>query len=141
MVDIRIDGVSASDSSMTVGSLFYERVASTMVNPVPANTEGYSLFKYNKPEGGALKIISVGTSQHDNAAYHWYIDGALVGQISGPAAIGTIIRPYVFPQPVRVDASIELKVDNLNLKPYPNDSATSIVDRIPFECVVNGIWG
>ena len=142
MVDIRFEGEggSAASNVMSVASLFYERVASTLINPVPADTLGYSLFRYEKTDPRPLRITSLGTSQHDNAVYHWIIDGSEFKAISGPAAVGTILKPYVFPRPIRVYVSIELRVDNLNLKAYPNDAATSMVDRIPFECVVNGIW-
>lgn len=129
-----------SSNVMNASSLFYERVASTLDEPVPADTRSYRLFRFEKDDPRPLRITSIGTSQHDNAVYRWYIDGILVDSISGRAAIGTILHPYVFPRPIRVDISIELQVDNNNPKPYPNDDATSVVDRIPFECVVNGIW-
>lgn len=140
MVDVRIEGGSLASNTMSASSLFYERVASTLIKPVPANTKGYTLFRYEKTDPRPLRITSLGTSQHDNAVYHWIIDGVELKAISGPAAVGTILKPYVFPRPIRVYVSIELRVDNLNLKAYPNDAATSMVDRIPFECVVNGIW-
>jgi hypothetical protein len=140
MVDIRIEGGSLASNTMSASSLFYERVASTLAKPVPANTEGYTLFRFEKTDPRPLRITSLGTSQHDNVVYHWIIDGSEFKAISGPAAVGTILKPYVFPRPIRVYVSIELRVDNLNLKAYPNDAATSMVDRIPFECVVNGIW-
>lgn len=140
MVDIRLEGEMFSSNAMNASSLFYERLASTLADPVPANVSKYTLFRFEKNDPRPLRITSIGTSQHDNAAYHWYIDGSRVDSISGPAAIGTILHPYVFPSPIRVYVSIELRVDNNNPKPYPNDDATSAVDRIPFECVVNGIW-
>jgi len=129
-----------SSNVMNASSLFYERVASTLDEPVPADTRSYRLFRFEKDDPRPLRITSIGTSQHDNAAYHWIIDGTELKAVSGPAAIGSILNPYKFPKPIRVYVSIELRVDNLNLKPYPNDDATSLVDRMPFECVVNGIW-
>ena len=140
MDDIKVDGVDMVGASMPASGLFYERRASTLAAPVPANATGHILFRFDKRDTRSLQITSLGTSQHDNAVYRWYIDGILVDSISGRAAIGTILHPYVFPRPIRVDISIELQVDNNNPKPYPNDDATSVVDRIPFECVVNGIW-
>lgn len=140
MVDIRVEGGATAPNVMSAFSLFYERVASTLDNPVPANAVGYSLFRFEKRDPRPLKITSLGTSQHDNAVYYWLVDGYVLSAISGPAAIGTILHPYVFPKPIRVYVSIELRVDNLNLKPYPNDELTSLTDRLPFECVVNGIW-
>lgn len=140
MVNIRIESGAMAANVMDATTLFYERVASTLENPVPADTTDYQLFRFEKTDSRPLRITSVGTSQHDNAAYHWLIDNVELQAISGPAAVGTIMHPYVFPKPVRVRASIELRVDNLNLKAYPNDDATSMVDRMPFECVINGIW-
>jgi hypothetical protein len=140
MVDIRIESAAASANVMNASSLFYERVASTLENPVPADTEGYTLFRFEKIDPRPLRITSLGTSQHDNSVYHWIVDGTELKAISGPAAIGSIVSPYVFPKPIRVYVSIELRIDNLNLKPYPNDMATSLVDRLPYECVLNGIW-
>jgi hypothetical protein len=141
MVGIDIGSLGAEGSDINAGGLFYERVASTLENPVPADTIGYTLFRFVKSDFRPLKIISLGTSQHDNTVYHWYVDGVHLDAISGPAAIGSILSPYVFPRPIRVNLSIELKVDNLNLKAYPNNTGTSHVDRIPYECVVSGIWG
>ena len=140
MVGVSIDSGGGSSNVMRASALFYERRASTLIDPVPADTEGYSLLYYNKTDPRPLKIVSLGTNQHDNSVYHWIVDGEEVEAISGPAAIGSITQPYVFPKPIRVYVSIELRVDNLNLKAYPNDSATSMVDRVPYECVVNGIW-
>ena len=124
---------------MNASSLFYERRASTLINPVPANTVGHQLFYFEKKTERPLKITSLGTNQHDNSVYHWIIDGTEIEAISGPA-IGTVLEPYVFPKPIRVYVSIELRIDNYNLKAYPNESADTMVDRIPYECVVNGIW-
>jgi len=140
MVDIRVDGGPLSSNVMSIDSLFYERRASSLVAPVPASTEGHQLFYFEKTDLRPLRITSLGTNQHDNSVYHWIIDGTEVGSISGPAAIGTILNPYVFPRAIRVYVSIELRIDNYNLKAYPNDSATTMTDRVPYECVVNGIW-
>ncbi len=141
MVDIRFEGGSVTGDDMSVASLFYERCASTLINPVPANTQGYRLFRYDKSDSRQLRITSIGTDQHDNSTYHWYIDGVRVDSISGPAAIGSVMQPYRLPRPLRVDLSIELKIDNDNGKAYPNDSAALPVDRVPYECVVSGFWG
>lgn len=139
MVGIVIES-RANEDVMSIHSLFYERMASTLATPVPANAMGYSLFYYDKQDTRPLQIVSIGTDQHDNSVYHWYIDGVRIDSISGPAAIGSIYAPYRFPHPVRVNRSIELKIDNLNGKAYPNSTATVSADRMPYECVIAGVW-
>ena len=140
MVEIAVEFREGSDA-MSIHSLFYERRASTLANPVPAGATDYQLFYYEKTVNIPLQIVSLGTDQHDNSVYKWYIDGNLVASISGAAAVGSILKPYVFPRPIRVDQSIELKIDNLNGKAYPNDTGLTHVDRVPYECVVSGVWG
>jgi len=141
MVDIRFEGGSVAGDDMSVAALFYERHASTLTTPVPANVQGHRLFRYEKSDLRPLQIVSLGTDQHDNSVYHWYIDGTRVDSISGSAAIGSVMQPYRLPRPIRVELSIELKIDNYNGKAYPNDGAALPVDRVPYECVVSGFWG
>ncbi len=121
--------------------IFYERRSSTLADPVPAQTIGYKLLRFAKTDPRRLRIMAIGTDQHDNSVYHWFIDGNYIESISGPAAVGTIQNPFVFPYPVRVENSIELLIDNNNGKSYPNDSGTYPADRVPYECVVIGVWG
>lgn len=121
-------------------SMFYERRASTLMNPVPADTIDYEFFDYPISQNRALCITAIGTSQHDLASYNWYIDGQYFDPVSGGATVGTIRDPLKFPAPIKVRSGIKLLVSNYDVKPFPNPEASSVADSIPFECVVIGYW-
>ena len=119
----------------------YERVASTMDNPVPAHAKKHKLLDWRQPEtkNRTFYLCALGTDQHDNSFYYFYIDGTYMEQISGPAAIGSVMQPFKFPQPIKVRKSIELYIDNNNDVPYPNPGDKPS-DIVPYEVVVIGVW-
>jgi len=131
---ISLGGIEPSD-------FVYERVASTMDNPVPAHAKKYKLLDWKQPQtkNRTFLLCAIGTDQHDNSFYHFYIDGRYMETISGPAAIGSIMQPFKFPQPIKVRKSIELYVDNNNDVPYPNPGDKPS-DLIPYEVVIIGVW-
>ena len=131
---ITLGGIEPSD-------FVYERVASTMDNPVPAHTKKYKLLDWKQPQtkNRTFLLCALGTDQHDNSFYHFYIDGRYMEQISGPASIGSIMQPFKFPIPIKVRKSIELYIDNDNDVPYPNPGDKPS-DLVPYEVLIVGIW-
>lgn len=60
----------------------------------------------------------VGTDQHLNSFYEFWLDGTIFEAISGAAQVGTILNPYRFPAAVRVNKSVRLRVYNFNPTPF-----------------------
>lgn len=119
--------------------LFYFRVASTMANPVPANTSGYPLMNFQMPTNHErLLIYTIGTDQHMSSTYTWIVDGVVL-PVSGTAGVGSIYAPLTFPEPLKVTQSVLLYIENGNGVPYPN-SGLNPDDKIPYEGVMIGRW-
>lgn len=131
---VSLEGVEPTD-------FVYERVASTMDNPVPAHAKKYKLLDWKQPQSRnrTFLLCALGTDQHDNSFYYFHIDGRYMETISGPAAIGSIMQPFKFPQPIKVRKSIELYIDNNNDVPYPNPG-NKPSDIVPYEVVIVGVW-
>lgn len=121
------------------GDFVYERRSSSLANPVPAATSRYMLLSWAKPltRGDAL-LTAVGTDQHDNSVYTWVVDGVTL-PISGSARVGSIHEPFVFPNPVRVKASVLLYITNNNAVAYPNNGLDP-ADQMPYEGVMIARW-
>lgn len=121
------------------GDFIYERKSSTLVNPVPANTTNFLLLSWTKSltRGDAL-LTAVGTDQHDNSIYTWVVDGVTL-PISGAARVGSVHDPFIFPDPVRVKASVILYVTNNNAVAYPNNGLNPS-DQMPYEGVMIARW-
>jgi len=119
----------------------YERRASTLEKPVPANAKNYPLIDWNEPErtGRVFYLCAIGSDQHDNSYYHWIVDEVEL-PVSGEARVGGIYDPLVFPKPIKVRKGIKLLIDNNNSVPYPNDGSEPS-DPIPYEGVFIGFWG
>jgi len=130
-----------SPAAIEPSDFVYERVASTMDNPVPAKAKKYKLLDWRQPEqkNRTFLLCALGTDQHDNSFYYFYLDGKYMETISGPAAIGSVMQPFKFPQPIKVRKSIELYIDNNNNEPYPNPGEEPS-DLIPYEVVIIGFW-
>lgn len=120
----------------------YERVSSTLENPVPPRTENYLLLDWNEPErtGRPFFLVAVGSDQHDNSYYRWVVDDITL-PISGPARAGSIFNPLVFPRPILVRRYVRLFVSNFNDVPYPNNNLNLLSDLVPYEGVIYGYWG
>ena len=125
-----------------IEDLVYERVASTLTDPVPANAKDYPLIEWYEPRnrGQIFLLYGLGTDQHDNSYYKWIFDNVVVYQLSGPARVGSIFEPFIFPKPIKVINSICLYIDNNNDVAYPNDSGLHPSDIIPYEAVFFGYW-
>ena len=121
------------------GDFIYERKSSTLANPVPANTTNHPLLTWTKSltSGDAL-LTAVGTDQHDNSIYTWVVDGVTL-PISGAARVGSVHDPFIFPDPVRVKASVILYVTNNNAVAYPNNGLNPS-DQMPYEGVMIARW-
>lgn len=134
-------GGFGSVEAIAIDEFVYEREASTFVKPVPAGVAGYDLFSWENINymRRNLLLYAIGTDQHDNSVYNWYIDGVRVPSISGSAQVGSIEEPFHFPSPIRVRKSVALRIDNYNGVAYPNDGV-SIADRTPYEVVMIGTW-
>jgi hypothetical protein len=137
-------GTSSSSSTevINIDAFLYERNASTLVEPVPAGARDHDVLFWENPHYLQKNVIiyALGSDQHEDSYYHWYIDGVEIDALSGPARFGSIEFPFVLPKPVRVRRSIRLAVDNNNSKPYPNPDAMVPADLIPYEGVVYGLW-
>jgi hypothetical protein len=122
-------------------NLVYERRASSLTSPVPANTVGYKLIDWTNPFYPSRDLIleGVGTDQHDNSNYTWIMDGTTV-PISGVGRVGSITNPFMFKSEIRVSNSIVLLIDNNNGVGYPN-AGINPIDATPYEGVFIGRWG
>lgn len=125
-----------------ISEFVYLRKASTLEEPVPAETNDYELFFWNNNSylSKNLLIKEIGTDQHDNTIYKWYIDGNYVESISGSCRIGSISKPFKFSTPIRVRKSIKLCISNGNSCDYPNNNASAVSDMIPYEFFISGVW-
>jgi len=125
-----------------IGAFMYERSASTLTEPVPAGARDHTVLYWENPYNMQKNLIvyAVGSDQHEDSYYHWYIDDQEVASLSGPARVGSIELPFIFPKPVRVRKSIRLAVDNFNSKSYPSSDAMVPADLIPYEGIVYGLW-
>lgn len=135
------EGAAVVEEGVEPSDFVYERVASTFDNPVPAKAKKYRLLNWRQPETKrrTFLLYALGTDQHDNSYYYFYFDGRYMEQISGPAAIGTILQPFKFPKPIKIKRSIELYIDNNNDVPYPNPGDKPS-DIVPYEAVIVGVW-
>lgn len=132
-------GAVSTGTGYKSSDLVYERVASTLVAPVPAATTDYVLINWSIPNTRkGMLLTSVGSDQHDNTYYTWIVDGVTL-PISGSARAGSILQPYMFDSPIRVETSIVLRVTNGNAVAYPN-AGPNPSDAIPYEGVFTGWW-
>ena len=135
-------GLGGRAVSIQIPSNFvYERRASSLAVPVPANTIGYKLFDWTNPYYPTKQLIleAIGTDQHDNSKYTWIIDGVVL-ETSGSARVGTVTLPYAFKSEIRVSNSMVLQIDNNNGVGYPN-AGINPIDATPYEGVFIGRWG
>lgn len=61
---------------------------------------------------------AVGTDQHLNSYYEFWVDGIIYTPISGAAQVGTVLRPFTFPGAVRVQKELKLRAYNYNPAPF-----------------------
>lgn len=128
---------SARHIGIPPSTFVYERRSSSLSDPVPAQTSGFVLLRWEKPqEYTHFLLYSVGTDQHMSSNYTWVVDGTSL-PISGPARVGSIDNPYVFPEPLMVSGNIKLYIENANLVSFPN-TGTNPEDEFPYECVICG---
>ena len=114
----------------------YERRSSTIGTPVPASTSGYLLLEWFVPKDKIAIIYAVGNDQHASSTYTWTFDNYNL-PISGPARVGSIEHPYVFPEPISVSSVIRMYLENGNAITIPN--VTGVVQaETPYECVMHG---
>lgn len=135
-------GLGGRAVSIQIASNFvYERKASSLAAPVPANTLGFKLIDWTNPFYPTKQLIleAIGTDQHDNSVYTWIIDGTVL-ETSGAARVGSVTQPYEFKSEIRVSNSIVLMIDNNNGVGYPN-AGISPIDNTPYEGVFVGRWG
>lgn len=121
------------------GELIYERVASTLADPIIAGAQNKKLIMWKKPatRGDAL-LVAVGTDQHDNSSYRWVVDGVAL-PISGASRVGSVTDPFYFPVPLRIRFSVFLYITNNNLVAYPNNGLDP-ANQIPYEGVMIARW-
>jgi hypothetical protein len=114
----------------------YERRSSSIGTPVPANTSGYLLLEWFVPKDKTAVIYAVGTDQHQSSNYTWTFDDFNL-PISGPARVGSIEHPYVFPEPIMVSSVIRMYVENGNGFAIPGTPGV-VQKESPYECVMHG---
>ena len=116
--------------------LVYERRSSTLTDPIPAHTTDYELLNWSVPKGrDHFLLYGLGTDQHLNSNYKWVVDDVEL-PINGSSRIGTVEKPYIFPEPIFVSGTISLYITNDNDIPYPN--TFHIVYAYPYECMIYG---
>lgn len=133
---------ASGETVLSPTDIVYIREASSLSSPVSAGAIDYVLIDWVNPNypSRSLHITELGTDQHDNSVYKWMIDGYNL-PLSGRAAAGTIMKPFVFKDPIVVLESIQLLITNNNGVDYPNSSGSGLLDKIPYEGVVVGNWG
>lgn len=120
------------------GNFVYERRASTVSEPVPQNTSGHTLLRWEKPsDRDYFLLYGIGTDQHLNSYYEWTVDGVVL-PISGEARVGDPEDPYMFPEPLYVSGSIVLKVTNGNGVAYPRIDPGDPDAEYSYECLIVG---
>jgi hypothetical protein len=121
------------------GDLIYERVASSLADPIDPGDQNRLLLSWVKPQtrGDAL-LLGLGSDQHDNSIYTWVVDGVTL-PVSGASRVGSVVEPFYFPSPIRIKSSVSLYVTNNNAVAYPN-SGLSPESAIPYEGVIIGKW-
>ena len=120
------------------GNFVYERRASTIADPVPALTTDYRLLYWTKPNNrDKFLLYGVGSDQKLNSVYTWVVDGVTL-PISGAARVGTMEKPYMFPEPIVVSSTIILYVTNGGVVAYPRVDATDPDAEYPYECLIFG---
>jgi len=138
--NIRLSMLTSFKEPIEIGDFVYERVASTMSNPVPAGAKKHVLIYWDEPQkrGREFALVGVASDQHDNSYYYWEVDGTLL-PISGEVRVGDFYDPFIFPRPITVRRYIKFMVDNNNLKAYPNPGGEPD-DPVPYEGMFFGFW-
>ena len=95
-----------------VARAWYERRAQS----VDAGASAFILDFTADPDS-IVYWATVGTDQHLNSLYEFWVDGTIFEPITGAAQVGTVLNPYRFPGAIPVK-SLRLRAYNFNPTPF-----------------------